>query len=259
MNSSMKAQILMKAGRWPLPAMGAWAFAWGVHQSIQSLGGSSAWAFIVATLSAAGIACHVNSRHRRLLICLGFPLSALLLAGAQGLPSVAWALGCLALALLYPVRSWSDAPWFPTQKNALEGLDDLVATQPPLRVLDVGCGMGDGLKALHQIFPNTKIEGIEWSHVLTPIARWRCPWATVRQGDMWAQSWQNFDLVYLFQRPESMSKALDKARREMRPGTWLVSLEFEIEGYKPTAVLQFDGRKPVWIYRIPGKAACDFT
>ena len=37
-------------------------------------------------------------------------------------------------------------------------------------------------------------------------------------------------MVYLFQRPESMQRAWDKARRDMRPGTWMVSLEFDVQG-----------------------------
>ena len=78
----------------------------------------------------------------------------------------------------------------------------------------------------------------------------RCRWARVRRGDMWRGSWAAHDLVYLFQRPESMPRALAKAEAEMRPGSWLVSLEFEAAGRRPHAVLRPRGGRPVWVYRL---------
>jgi hypothetical protein len=81
------------------------------------------------------------------------------------------------------------------------------------------------------------------------MAAWRCGFAHVRRGDMWAASWSGYDLVYLFQRPESMARAHAKATRELAPGAWLVSLEFPVPERAPYACLQGSGRRPVWIYR----------
>ena len=57
----------------------------------------------------------------------------------------------------------------------------------------------------------------------------------MRRGDLWQQPWQGCDLVYLFQRPESMARAWDKARAELAPGRFLVSLEFAVPGVAPVA------------------------
>ena len=62
-------------------------------------------------------------------------------------------------------------------------------------------------------------------------------------------------MVYLFQRPESMPRAVEKARAELKPGAWLVSLEFIAEELKPTAKLNSVEGKPVWLYRAPFKSA----
>jgi hypothetical protein len=40
----------------------------------------------------------------------------------------------------------------------------------------------------------------------------------------------------------------------MPAGSWLASLEFEVAGRRPHAVLRPAGGKPVWIYRIAGAA-----
>ena len=64
-------------------------------------------------------------------------------------------------------------------------------------------------------------------------------------------SWAGHDLVYLFQRPESMPRALDKARSEMRRGAWLVSLEFEAAGWQLHSRLRCPDGRPLWLYRLP--------
>ena len=79
------------------------------------------------------------------------------------------------------------------------------------------------------------------------------PWADVARGDMWAASWGDFELVYLFQRPESMARAWAKAAAEMAPGAWLISLEFAVPGRAPAAQLARVFGRSVWIYRIDGR------
>ena len=102
--------------------------------------------------------------------------------------------------------------------------------------------------------PKAAVEGIERSWPLALAARLRCPWARVRQGDMWAADWRGCALVYLFQRPESMARAWAKACAEMRPGTWLVSLEFAVPDQPAQFCLQAPGRRRVWVYAVPASS-----
>src|SRR3990167_5574253 len=99
--------------------------------------------------------------------------------------------------------------------------------------------------------PQARIHGLEWSWPLTALCALRCRFAQVRRADIWAANWSGYDLVYLFQRPESMPRAMDKAASELRPGSWLVSLEFEAGGWAPQGVLQNVDGKPVWLYQAP--------
>ena len=68
---------------------------------------------------------------------------------------------------------------------------------------------------------------------------------------MWAADWGGHALVYLFQRPESLPRAVAKARRELADGAWLASLEFEAAELEPQAVLRRAGERPLWLYRAP--------
>ncbi|MDO8418631.1 MAG: class I SAM-dependent methyltransferase, partial [Rubrivivax sp.] len=196
---------------------------------------------------AVGLAWRCQGRWRQFIAAAGFPLSALVLGLGETLPSWAWLAALLPLLMAYPVRAWRDAPFFPTPAGALQGLDQWIG--PPRSALDAGCGLGHGLAALHRLWPQCELHGVEWSLPLAAIAALRCRHAQVRRGDMWAASWAGHDLVYVFQRPESMTRVFDKAWRELSPGGWLVSLEFEVPGQVPAACLHGSGRRPVWIYR----------
>lgn len=235
--------------RWPLPALVAWLFGWAAYTVLAEAGLPLAGAFAGGTVVGGLLALTVDTRWRRLIVAGGFPLS--LAAVGAAVPGWAWLVPLALLALLYPMRSWRDAPLFPTPRGALAGLSAAAPLRPGVRVLDGGCGLGDGLLALREAYPQAAITGIEWSRPLAAIARLRCRFADVRRGDLWAADWSPYDLVYLFQRPESMPRALAKAARELRPGAWLVSLEFEAPGVVPTARLEGVEGKPVWVYRMP--------
>jgi SAM-dependent methyltransferase len=237
--------------RWPLPALLAWAAAWGLHALLLRLGAQASGAWLGAALLGGVAAVAIDAPWRRAMVAAGFPLSSLAAGAAAGVPAWAWLLPLLALALAYPLRSWGDAPMFPTPAHALEGLAALAPLPPQASVLDAGCGLGHGLRALQAAYPQARLHGIEWSAPLAWLARLRCRGATVRRGDMWAPSWQDHALVYLFQRPESMARAWAKACAELAPGAWLVSLAFEVPGVAPVATLG-EGRRRVWVYRTPG-------
>jgi SAM-dependent methyltransferase len=236
--------------RWPLPAVLVWCAAWAVFVGLPNWGISPELALGAASVLGIVASLLGNTWWRRLMIGLGFPLS-LLLAHAATVPGWAWLLPLLVLLLIYPINAWRDAPLFPTPKNALNGLVALVPLAQGATILDAGCGLGDGLKALRSVYPNAQFTGLEWSWPLRALCALRCPWARVRQGDIWAHDWSGYDMVYLFQRPESMPRAVAKARAELKAGAYLVSLEFEAQALKPFAALNPAQGKPVWVYRLP--------
>ncbi len=243
---------------WPLPALAAWLAAWVLLSVLAPAAGARGWPPALPWLAAAAAGALLAlvprqaSGWRRLFMAGGFPVSAAL-TGAAGVPSWAWLLPMGLLLAAYPLRTWRDAPLFPTPADGLQGLAEAVPLPAGARVLDAGCGLGHGLAALRRNWPQARIEGIEWSGPLRLAAALRCPWARVRRGDMWADPWQGCAAVYLFQRPESMARAWAKACAELAPGAWLISLDFPVPGVEPTVALQRAGRQAVWAYRVgPG-------
>jgi hypothetical protein len=237
---------------WPAPALLAWLGAWGLYLAGLALDLPMAAAFCIGQLAASAVALRCGSLWRLGLVASGFPLS-LLATGHAALPAWLWLLPLGGLLMIYPLRSWRDAPLFPTPTLALQGLARRAPLPDGARVLEAGCGLGAGLLALQAEYPRARLLGLEWSWPLRWLCAWRCRFATVRRGDIWAHDWSAHQMVYLFQRPESMPRAVDKARAELRPGAWLVSLEFEATELKPTARLESVAGKPVWLYQVPLK------
>lgn len=233
-----------------------WAGAWAAFFGLRALGVAPAWALPAATLAGLLAALLADTAWRRALIAAGFPLSAgLLTLSIGGVPAWAWLAPLALLLLLYPINTWRDAPLFPTPLGALAGLAAVAPLAGGARVLDAGCGLGQGLQALRAQYPQASLTGIEWSWPLALACRWRNRDVRVRRASLWAADWSEFDLVYLFQRPETMARAAEKAAAEMRAGAWLVSLEFPVRAWAPQARLEPVPGKPVWVYRLPPSAA----
>jgi hypothetical protein len=227
--------------------------AWLVFKLLAGQGYGAGLALGVS--SALGVACSLwgETWWRRLLIGAGFPLSLAITlgsAGADNLPAWSWLVPLALLLLVYPINAWRDAPLFPTPFDALVELPQHAPLATGASILDAGCGAGDGLQALHAAYPQADLHGLEFSWPLRLLSALRCPWARVRHGDIWLADWSGYDMVYLFQRPESMTRAVIKAA-ELREGAWLVSLDFEATHLLATAKYRTPGGKMVWVYRAP--------
>lgn len=234
---------------WPLPALGVWALAWGVFALLRQAGVAPLVAPLLPVALGVAGSLLAGSWWRRLMVAGGFPLS-LALSGALPLAGWHWLLPLGLLLLVYPLNAWRDAPLFPTPAAGLDGLAARAPLPDGAPILEAGCGLGDGLIALRRAYPQAQLHGLEWSWPLRVACGLRCPWARVRRGDIWRADWSAYQLVYLFQRPESMPRAMEKAAAELRPGAWLVSLEFPATGWRPQAQLA-DRPRPVWAYQVP--------
>lgn len=241
----------MKVLTWPVPALLAWVTCWLCFALLRSVGAPEWLALVLATLWGATLTTLVHTPMRRALVLLGFPLSMLASSSAFQMPPLGW-LALLALMVwVYPRSAWRDAPLFPTPRQALQALPEQLRLPDGAQILDAGSGLGDGLMALRQAYPRAQLHGLEMSWPLRLLSAARCPFARIRQGDIWAADWRGYDMVYMFQRPESMPRAVEKAQAELAPGAWLVSLEFEARELQAQAVLYGADGRPVWAYQQP--------
>jgi hypothetical protein len=235
---------------WPIPALLIWSFTWLLHIYLSSTTLATPWTGLIPVILGVFMSVLGSTRMRQALLALGFPLSWWL-SSSVALPAWVWLAPLAAALLVYPVHSWKDAPLFPTPLQALINLPHQAPLNQGAIIFDAGCGLGDGLKALKLAYPKAIFWGVDASWPLRWLAALRCPWARIWHGDIWALSWGECDMVYLFQRPESMPRAAQKAFAELKPGAWLVSLEFEAKDLIPTATIAASANRPIWMYQQP--------
>jgi SAM-dependent methyltransferase len=241
---------------WLLAAAGLWlaATALAAHLTI----GVGLLFLAHAPLSAAVAALLRLPRWWVLLAALPAPAAALVLA--LGLPGWVFALGfALLLAVFWSVAR-TRVPLYlsgPAEWRALAGL----LPPGPCAFLDVGSGLGGPALALARLRPDARCEGVEiaplpwlvsWLRArLVPQARRprlrRCGWEGVDLAD--------YDLVFAFLSPAAMPPLWAQACTQMRPGTLLVSCEFEIPGKRPWRSLDPPGGRRLLVWRMAGERA----
>ena len=174
---------------------------------------------------------------------------------AQGLAlNPAWFLAAFALLLgLFWTTYRTRVPLFLSNRQTCVRLSSLLPEGGECRLLDLGCGFGGVLLAVHRLRPGAILVGREIAPLPAWIAQARLrnvPGADVRRGDFWQEDLSRYDLVYAFLSPEPMSKLWRKARAEMRPGSLFVSNTFGVDEAAPDLTLDPGGARPLFVWRL---------
>lgn len=147
-----------------------------------------------------------------------------------------WALAALVGLILFYGRIWSSrVPLFFSSGRALDALAKVLPSGP-VRFLDLGCGDARVIARLAIARPGSQFDGVEQALMPWLMASFRCRIAegdcAVARGDLWAADLSQYDVVYAYLSPAVMPRLWEKAQREMRPGTMLVSA-FAVPGAAP--------------------------
>jgi hypothetical protein len=161
----------------------------------------------------------------------------------------------VGLAALFWSTHRTRVPLYLTSRRSCERLASLLPATGEARVLDLGCGFGGVLLALHRLRPGLRLTGREVAPLPAWIARWRLrnvAVADVRRADFWEEDLSQYDMVYAFLSPEAMPRLWHKACTEMRSGSMLVSNAFPIREADPDLALPWAGahRSPLYVWRF---------
>lgn len=111
----------------------------------------------------------------------------------------------------------------------------------PVRVLDLGCGLGGWLSGLGKARPDIQLAGVEMAPLNWLVSRLRLGGrASVRLGSLWDEDLASYDVVYAYLSPAPMAELWQKVNREMRPGSLFISNSFGVPGIEADETVELN-------------------
>lgn len=125
------------------------------------------------------------------------------------------------------------APFVPTPKH--EVLKMLKLAEPKLgdRLFDLGSGDGRFLLAAEKL--GLSCTGVEINPLLYAWSRFKCRGKkiTILRKNLWDIELAKVDILVIYFFLPKMSKLMEKIKKEMRPGTKVISYAFCFPGWQP--------------------------
>ncbi len=183
-----------------------------------------------------------------------FPL-AIWIMSQWHVPNTIYLIGFLLSLSLYWTTFRTQVPFFPSTATVRQQVLTLIPQYQPMRIIDIGSGLGDMSMYIAKLRPECSVEGIEIAPLpwLISVVRAKLKRSKVdfRIGDYRLLDFANYDLIFAYLSPAAMSDLWQKAQKEMRSGTLLVSYEFDVEGVESTDMIQSgENEKMLYIWEI---------
>ncbi|ACT50043.1 class I SAM-dependent methyltransferase [Methylovorus glucosotrophus] len=170
------------------------------------------------------------------LIHLFFPLVVWLMVQLH-LPNWVYLAGFLFSLMLFWTTFRTQVPFYPSFPAVWQQVLAWMPARQGLRMIDIGSGLGDMAMHIAKVRPDCQMLGIEVAPLPWLIShargRWRRSSARFVLGDYHKLDFREFDVVFAYLSPAAMPALWQKASSEMRPGSLLISYEFEIPGVPP--------------------------
>lgn len=178
-----------------------------------------------------------------------------ILAQRSGIPPWAWLMAFAVTYIVFGQVYRTRVPLFLSSLQSLEKLETVLPRHDRLRFVDLGAGDGRVLAFLAPRHWQWQFVGVERAFLPWVMARFRTHRmqnARMRRHDLWSTSLADADVVYTFLSPAPMKELWEKAQREMKPGSVLISNSFAIPDVSPDAVVEvYDWLKTrLYLYRL---------
>lgn len=180
------------------------------------------------------------------------------------IPPAAWFVAFALFALLYWTTFRTQVPLFLSGRRVWDAVAALLPPPRPdgeLRFIDLGSGLGGLLAHLGRQRPDGSYTGIEIAPLPAWFARLRFAMtgpANVRvlRGSFWEQDLGDYDVVFAFLSPVPMQELWNKAIREMRAGSLLISCAFEVPGHPADQIIEAGpaARERLHVWQMGGSA-----
>jgi hypothetical protein len=182
-------------------------------------------------------------------IALAFPFAVALALAAGSLPAWPFGLAFLLLYLFFSNTARERVPLYLSNRATIEALGRLMRERSASHFIDLGSGLGGVVRGIAG--DGRKAEGYEtapMAFLISAILSKLTGRGQIYRRDIWSADITEADLVYVFLSPEPMPMVHDKARREMKPGSLLVSNSFAIPGLDADEIWDLSDRRKTRLY-----------
>jgi SAM-dependent methyltransferase len=156
-------------------------------------------------------------------------------------------------------QSGKDVIWIPTPDNVVERMLDMAQVTAADTLVDLGSG--DGKIAIAAAKRGARARGIEFNPEMVALSKREAQAQGVDvqfvQGDIFASNFADADVVTLYLLPE-LNERLRPILLDMKPGTRVVSHEFDMGGWEPDRHDAVEGR-PAYLWIVPAKVSGDWA
>lgn len=165
------------------------------------------------------------------------------------IPAWIYLAGFVLCVLVFWNSATGQVPLYLTNTRTWAAIAALATQSRARTFIDLGSGSGGGVVFLARANPELDVTGVETAPLVYLMSRLRVAMlarnnARIRYKSIWQEDLGRYDLVYCFLSPAPMPEMYRKARKEMRPGTLLVSNSFTVPGHPPDRIVDVsDGRK----------------
>jgi hypothetical protein len=156
----------------------------------------------------------------------------------------------LLLLGLYWSTFRTQVPYFPSGLPTWELVASILPKETPIKFIDIGSGFGGLVLYLSALRSESTFMGIEIAPIPWCVSRLRGKRGQFLLGNYDHLDLRAFDVVFAFLSPVAMPEIWAKARREMRPGSLLLSYEFIIPDAKPDIVLNDHRNVMIYAWRL---------
>jgi protein-L-isoaspartate O-methyltransferase len=168
-------------------------------------------------------------------------------------------MGALAFGQVGAVKGQSLAPYVGSPVPVVERMLEMANLKTGETVYDLGCGDGRILIVAAQKH-RVKAVGVELSERLAKSTTESLKklglsdLASVIHGDLMDVNLSDADVVTIYLLRDSNDLLRPKLEKSLRPGARIVSHDYEIRGWRPTAVERLEASKrehKIYVYTVP--------
>ena len=158
------------------------------------------------------------------------------------LPPTLYLAAFVLLLGLYWTTFRTQVPFYPSRPAAWNAVAALLPQERPVKFIDIGSGIGGLVLNLAGRRPDSEFFGIELAPLAWLVSSLRARIGGGRghfiRGDYTRLDLAQYDVVFAYLSPAAMPDLWRKANAEMRPGSLLLSYEFQIPTVPPQSVTQ---------------------